>query len=355
MTDIDVLAIDVDSRLRVQRSSLECKSGKGQSGEPDRLLWLAGFKQFLSLDRCTLVRPTISRRGRAVAEKLDVQTLDETTLTTREAGHAWLPDTFAHIGGEVCAGAELRTERQLKGLGSIDSDTVNFLRSDALLAPPHEVLSALREFGLQVEDQGVLPDPSASVLAGHCVMAVSLAALSHAGDLDIVPRSVLRSRLHTNLTVGAADEAHVAAIIRQMEALASHVVGNTHDRYVAVGASRLPNLDVSLRELVMEPPAFVEGYLDFVDRLRADPVVARDLLQTIELACFEGLLGGDAWKQPAFDHLFTPSHRTMVLAASRVVHQVCGQLVSHPLGKLSSLDFSRNAPALPNRHERPLT
>src|SRR5262249_39430726 len=50
LTDVDILAIDVDQRLRLSRSSLECKSGKGESGEPDRLLWLAGFRQLLRLD-----------------------------------------------------------------------------------------------------------------------------------------------------------------------------------------------------------------------------------------------------------------------------------------------------------------
>ena len=39
LTDLDVLALDFDNRLRLSRSTLECKSGGGQSGEGDRLLW----------------------------------------------------------------------------------------------------------------------------------------------------------------------------------------------------------------------------------------------------------------------------------------------------------------------------
>ncbi len=49
LTDIDVLTLDVDSRLRLTRSALECKSGKGQSGEPSTLAWLAGFRQLPGL------------------------------------------------------------------------------------------------------------------------------------------------------------------------------------------------------------------------------------------------------------------------------------------------------------------
>lgn len=72
VTDIDILSLDVDSRLRVSRSSLECKSGKGQSGEPDTILWLAGFRQLLDLDRVTLVRQVVSPRGQSLARKLKI-------------------------------------------------------------------------------------------------------------------------------------------------------------------------------------------------------------------------------------------------------------------------------------------
>lgn len=63
LTDIDVLSIDIDSRLRISRSSMECKSGKGQSGEPYTIVWLAGFRQLLNLDRVTIVRQMVSPRA----------------------------------------------------------------------------------------------------------------------------------------------------------------------------------------------------------------------------------------------------------------------------------------------------
>ncbi len=115
LTDIDVLAVDVDGRLRIPRSILECKSGKGQSGEPDRLLWLAGLQQFLGFERAVLVRQTASRRGRGLARPLGLRTLDVATLAGREAAHAWLPARFGHLEGDECAAAELRTDTQLKG------------------------------------------------------------------------------------------------------------------------------------------------------------------------------------------------------------------------------------------------
>ena len=42
LTDVDVMAIDYDARLRHSISIYECKSIRGAKGEPDRLMWLVG-------------------------------------------------------------------------------------------------------------------------------------------------------------------------------------------------------------------------------------------------------------------------------------------------------------------------
>src|SRR5262249_49418763 len=157
-------------RLRLSRSSLECKSGKGESGEPDRLLWLAGVRQLLRLDRAGLVRPAVSRRGRALARRFGLHVLDTVTLGRREAAHAWLPAGFAHVGGAACTAAESRTDTQLKGLTEIKPDLVAFLRHDALLAEPYALLGAVDTLGRSVSRQGVLPDPTSLVLGGHALI-----------------------------------------------------------------------------------------------------------------------------------------------------------------------------------------
>ena len=41
-----------------------------------------------------------------------------------------------------------------------------------------------------------------------------------------------------------------------------------------------------------------EVWVDFVQRLRVNPLVARDLLQTAELLCFDALVGGKGWRAP---------------------------------------------------------
>jgi hypothetical protein len=160
LTDIDVLSTDVDTRLRISRSSLECKSGKGQTGEPMTLVWLAGFRQLLSRGRVVFVRPSVSSRGRALPRRLAIAVLDEPTIAVREAAHQWLPERFAHIDGDACTAAEARTDRQLKGLLALLAEVTRFLRSEALLASSSALLAAVERLGAAADRQGVLPEPS---------------------------------------------------------------------------------------------------------------------------------------------------------------------------------------------------
>lgn len=90
--------------------------------------------------------------------------------------------------------------------------------------------------------------------------------------------------------------------------------------------------------------------MDFVARLRANPVVARELLQTAELACFEAILGGSAWKAPAFAHLFTAEHRGLLLVSLRCLRQVGGEQVALPLERLVDLPFHAGLGQLADRH-----
>ena len=154
LTDVDVLAIDCDLRLRVGHAILECKSG--QSGaETDRLFWLSGLRHYVDADRAVLVRQTILSRGRGIAEKLDLNVLDMAKLEARETAQAWLPRRFAHLSGPGCNAAEKRMNIQLRGIDRVTADHVTFLRDEALLGPPHRIVSALN--GLGESMQGAPP------------------------------------------------------------------------------------------------------------------------------------------------------------------------------------------------------
>jgi len=346
---MDVLSIDVDLRLRMSRSSLECKSGKGQSGEPMALVWLAGFRQLLRLDRVVFVRPTVSSRGRALARRLGIAVLDEPTVAAREEAHRWLPDRFAHLDGELCAAAESRTDIQLKGLPDVPASLAQFLRSEALLAGSPALLAAVESLGAAAARQGVLPEPAAIVLGSHALIAVILAALQDAGRLDELSQRALRAWLERALTTGDPDDEHLLPLLERADALVRHVVDRTHRAYVDAGANPIRIEMPSLQAAVAAPPGYLDDYLDFVGRLRANPLIARDLLQAAELACFEALLGGDAWRSPAFAHLFTAEHKGLLLVALRCLGRIAGPQVADALHELSALQFPGGDSRVPDR------
>lgn len=343
LTDIDVLSIDVDSRLRFTRSSLECKSGKGQSGEPYTLVWLAGFRQLLSLDRVALVRQTVSSRGRSLARKLGITVVDESSISSRESAQAWFPERFAHLDGPACLAAEARTDTQLKGLPDLPLSVTRFLRGGSLLADSPALLSAIEAFGTSAHRQGGIPEPSATVLASHALIAIILAGLQDAGRLDDIPSTTLRDRLSRALTVGSADDVYLLPLLERADALVRHVQERTHRQYIQAGAEPIRVEYPSLRQIVAEPPTYLDDYIDFVERLRSNPIVARDLLQTAELMCFDALLGDDAWKAPAFAHLLSVEHHGLLSVAVRCLSKVGGQHVATHLDRLKELRTSQHA------------
>lgn len=349
LTDIDILSIDVDSRLRSTRSSLECKSGKGQSGEPYTLVWLAGFRQLMSLDRVTLVRQTVSTRGRALARKLGIAVLDEASLSSRERAHAWLPEKFAHLDGPACVAAEARTDTQLKGLPDLPVSVTKFLRGSGLMADAPALLSAVEAYGKAAERQGGIPEPAATVLSGHALIAIILAALQDAGRLDEIPPATLLDRLSRALTVGNADDLSLLPLLERADALVGHIQERTHRRYIEAGAEPIRTPYPSLRQIIAEPPAYLHDYIDFAERLRANPVVAREILQTAELVCFDAALGDAAWTAPAFAHLLTMEHHGLLSVALRCLSSVAGVHVSSHLQSINTYRTQRESEVVVDR------
>lgn len=341
LTDIDVLAIDVDGRLRISRSILECKSGSGQAKEPDRLLWLAGLQKFLQFDRAVLVRQSVSRRGRGLARALGLKVLDVSRLSNREVAHGWLPEMFAHIDGPECTAAESRTDTQLKGIGHIPPELVAYLRHDALRSDSPDTLRAIANLGRAAGRGGVLPSPTRQVLSAHALVAQLLAATADAARLDELSPQELQERTERALTTGSPDSNQMLNVLARADDLVTYMLQRVHGAYEESGAKRV-HVDIpSLREVVTRPPEWVPHYLDLVQKLRAKPAVAREILQTAELACFEALLGGRAHLADAFDHLFTGEHRYLLHVAIRCLESIAGPAIADPVRPILNLDFDR--------------
>jgi hypothetical protein len=352
LTDIDVLSIDVSSRLRVEASSFECKGGAGQSGEPYTIVWLAGFRQLMRLNTVSIVRQTVSARGRALARDLQVATLDAQALERRESAHTWLPDAFAHVDGPLCVAAEARTDVQLKGLPDIPLTITRFLRGHGMLADSASLLAAVASLGAACERQGVLPDPTATILSGHALIAVLTAAIKDAGRIDVLGEVELRARLERALTVGDENDIYLLPLLERADTFFRYMQDRTHRAYVAAGSEPIRVEVPSLRDAIAAPPAYLDDYLDLVIRLRAQPSIASQLLQTAELVCFDALLGADAWKAPAFEHLLTPEHRGLLLVVLRCLRRVGGKHVADPLQAVLNLPFRSGISKLSDRHTR---
>jgi hypothetical protein len=238
---------------------------------------------------------------------------------------------------------------QLKALGHVPTELVSFLRFKALFAAPHRILAALVELAGVVDRGGVLPLPTRTVLAGHALQALTLAGLQYAVALDTLPPERLKRRTELALTVGVPDDDHLLSVLGLADQVLGQVVDDLHRRYVSDGAERIEVAVPSLRDLVGTPPAWVDKYLDFVHRLRANPAVARQLPQTIELACFDALLGDSAYAATAFDHLFTQEHRSLLSAGVRMLTDIVPAQLAEAVGPAADLDFTRTAPTLPDR------
>lgn len=354
VTDIDVLAIDVDQRLRLSRSITECKSGRGQGEEPDRLFWLAGLAKFVRADRATLVRVAASQRGRDMAAMLGLHVFDIPQLDAREAGHAWLPTSFAHIGGAGCTAAEAQAGEQLKSLRPIPADLANFLRHGTVLAPSDRILAALVNLREHITEGSGLPQPLAIVLASHALVGLLLAAIADAQVLDQLRPDQLQRRLEALLTVGGEGQTDVLEVLGAADRLVAHYIEQLHQQYASNGALRQELPFPSLRTLVSEPPGWLPRYIDLLVELRGNPTIGRDLLQTAELACFDAIVGDSAYLSTAFDHLFTGEHRQLLRVAVRTLREIIGRDLADGLGgELAKVQFDRRAPAVPDRRGVP--
>ncbi|UGT63990.1 hypothetical protein [Nocardia asteroides] len=352
LTDIDVLSLSIDNRLHLSSASLECKSGKGQSGEAYTIVWLAGFRQLLRLDQVTIVRQAVTSRGRALARRLGIVAIDDQALKRLESAYEAVPERFAHVDGPECLLAEERTDKQLKGLPTISLDLVRFLRGHGTLADSPALISAVVALGSSFDRQGAVPEPTAQVLSGHALNALVLAAVLDAGRVDQIGHADLRRRLERALTLGDADDDYILQVLERADAVVRWSQDKLHRAYVENGADRL-NIDVpSLRDTIASPPDFIDDYIDFVLRLRANPLVGRELLQTTELVCFDALLGGTAWRAESFEHLFTPAHRGLLMVALRCLRRIGGGYVADPLQDISNLPFRTgvSAPFDPVKH-----
>ena len=132
---------------------------------------------------------------------------------------------------------------------------MRFLRNEALLARSPALLASVESLGAAANRQGVLPEPAATVLASHALIAVILAGLQDARGLDEVSPRALRDRLERALTAGDPNDEHLLPLLERADALVRHIVDRTHRAYVEAGAEPIRIEVPSLRAAVAAPPS----------------------------------------------------------------------------------------------------
>jgi hypothetical protein len=344
VTDVDVLSIDFDSRLRPHIGISECKSTRGQSGEQDRLLWLRGLQALVGADRSALVRQTVTEAGRGVARHIGVDLFASSELERREQVLEHVPQHFATIGETAFKEESAAADQQLKKIGDLPSGLVSFLRHDALLADPHRVLGALLTLDEVTRTGTVLPNPLAKLLAGHVLQALVSAALRAGGRTDTVGSEGTRREIEQGLNTGDPHDRQILRVAEMADVLLREELVTIHQAYRSAGAPAIERPVPSVRDAMSQTPAWLVNFMDLAERLRRRSPIARQLPQTIDLAVFDALLGGDAWKASAFDHLFAREHRQALGIAMDCLLKAVPELTKHLL-PLKDLPFDRAATA----------
>ncbi|MEU2772465.1 hypothetical protein ABZ646_05945 [Streptomyces sp. NPDC007162] len=329
VTDVDVLSIDFDARLRPHIGISECKSTRGQSGEQDRLLWLRGLQELLGASRATLVRETVTEAGRDVARRISVDLIGTAELTRREQVLQHLPEHFGVIGDTRFKEQSAEADRQLKKIGDLPPGLVAFLRHDALLADPHRTLGALITLDEILTSGTVLPAPLAPLLAGHVLQALIAAALRAGGRTDTVGSEGTRAEIEQGLGTGDPHDRQLLRVAEMADTLLRQELAVLHRAYRTAGAAAIERPVPSVRSAISQTPAWLVTFMDLAERLRRRSPIARQLPQTVDLAVFDAALGADTWQAPAFDHLFSLEHRQALAVAVTCVERAVPALASY--------------------------
>lgn len=350
ITDIDVLSIHFDQKLRPHMTVIECKSVRGQRGEADRLLTLAGLREFFKADQAVLVRLSASNRGREIARQLGIDLWDSDQIEQLEMSHRWVPERFGPVAGRKYEDLYAEASSMLKSIGDFPKDLFSRLCFDALIDPPHRVLGSLIDLSEYLKRGVVLPRQSLGVIMTNALLALTMAALRTANKFDALGVNRVRGMIESGVTTGTLSSNQSLHLAEQIDSLLRSQIEHVHNAYISVGVNRQETDTISIRELLMETPMWIDRFMDLASRCRVRPDIGRTLPQVVQLTCFDALTRDINWKAPAFDHLFTLEHRQLLVVALDTLEEIIGADIE-VLENLRKVPFDRKPPIIPDRDE----
>jgi hypothetical protein len=194
--------------------------------------------------------------------------------------------------------------------------------------------------------------PAGTLVAADALVSLIVAALRAAGRLDAVGPDGLAREIEDGLATGDPHERRVLKVVELADELLRDQLSRLHRAYVEAGARPIDWQFPSLRDVIGSPPAWLPRFYDLADRFRHRPALARQLPQVVDMTCYDALLGGTAWKAPAFDHLFTVQHRQALLIATDALAAAAPHLADRLAG-IRDLSFDRVPPVVADRHSPP--
>lgn len=348
ITDLDVVAVDIDNRLRFTVSIFECKSVRGQKAEADRLLALAGLRRYVAADRGALVRETATTRGRAIARRLGLELVDGQQLAHREQSHIWVPDAFGPVAGPRSQIVHAEVTKTLKSIGDFPFSLLDYLRYDALVDQPFRTLGALLRLAEYRATGTVLPRAAEGTVVSHALVALTLASVRTAGRLDSLGMDHARALIENGVISGNPHDDSLLRIASLADALMRDQLDRLHRRYTDSGAKREVYEPPSMRDAIATTPDWLDRFMDLAVRMRARPSIARDLPQLAQLICFDALMGDQHWKAPAFGHMFTIEHRQLLNMTIELLREILDSDLE-VLAKIHSIEFTNLNPETDDR------
>lgn len=292
VTDLDVLAFSFDDTLRLRLETGECKTAETRNAPStkDRLLWLVGVNHLVGAEHGFLaITKTARDPDRHFARSIDLELVDLRDLERREVILGLRLDTGAAAHSPDALAFEHEVEVATKNDDELRR-VYWFVRGDMWLGEPvptsKRALGALRVLGQRWSSELPAPEQLAlRWLASEAMIGFVVAVTRLAGESYRAPEPVFAQHLNERLAEGLASFDAMREIAKQVDKFLLGVL-----REAGVGDSHVVG---AIGALAPRPPSYAEPLLELIQRLAAEPRLARELPRLAESYLALELYGGD--------------------------------------------------------------
>jgi hypothetical protein len=288
VTDLDLLAFDLNPQLAVRRYIGEAKSGTGKKAPKplDRIVWLNGLRSLVGADAAELTVATpVSATARALGRGLGVTAQHTDDLQRREADAV---GAYTNLGshGEAAFTIE-KTVHQICKKDVELARAFAFLRGEALLLESFLAAKQLIELLRRIRQRWTphLHDEEAVALrwlAAEAVSQLTLQMVAIAGMALTLDRQAWEALTVERLAEGSVPMRHMRALSDSVDKYVTGLLA-TADAPAELKAQ-------ALGAFIPSPPDYAEPFAELCWRLKGDAPAARGLPRQVDLLIHERLV-----------------------------------------------------------------